>query len=34
MTDSMNAADDVPDPDAAIAGRPDLQPDTQGGGSR
>jgi hypothetical protein len=30
MTDSMNAADDMPDPDAAIAGRPDLQPDTQG----
>jgi len=30
MTDSMNAADDVPGPDAAIAGRPDLQPDTQG----
>ena len=30
MTDSMNSADDVPAPDTAIVGRPDLQPDTQG----
>lgn len=29
-TDSMDAADDVPASDAAIVGRPDLQPDTQG----
>lgn len=29
MTDSMNSAEDVPQPDAAVIGRPDLQPDTQ-----
>jgi|GEM_PF-2855762 len=30
MTDSMNTDGDMPEPDAAIVGRPDLQPDTQG----
>lgn len=29
MTDSMNSAEDVPQPDSAVVGRPDLQPDTQ-----
>ncbi|MFC7788821.1 hypothetical protein ACU045_07530 [Microbacterium sp. MAHUQ-60] len=29
MTDTSNSAEDVPQPDAAIVGRPDLQPDTQ-----
>ncbi|MDQ0615434.1 hypothetical protein QF046_003075 [Microbacterium sp. W4I4] len=30
MTDSMDAAGDTPEPDAAVVGRPDLQPDSQG----
>lgn len=30
MTDSTNSAGDMPEPDATIVGRPDLQPDTQG----
>ncbi|MGB3374556.1 MAG: hypothetical protein WBA87_05395 [Microbacterium sp.] len=30
MTDSMDSAGDMPEPDAAVVGRPDLQPDTQG----
>lgn len=29
MTDPRNAAGDTPQPDAAVVGRPDLQPDTQ-----
>ncbi|MFD5226409.1 hypothetical protein ACFWHT_12375 [Microbacterium sp. NPDC058342] len=30
MSESMDAAGNTPEMDAAIAGRPDLQPDTQG----